>query len=164
MAKNRQQLELEAEELGLDPTEYSTNAELAEAIDAENKDNSDTENNEETPKETEPVAKVEVPSPPANVSEGETHVYEPGVGEVRVGGGQPSDEVQFTEATPEAESMINDGKGFRTTKAVRFNINGKDYAGTSFSFDSDEETEARKQMLVERYGSNIIAPDEEEVE
>lgn len=98
-------------------------------------------------------------NPTEDKSVGEKHVYEPGVGEVRVGGKQPSDEVQFTEETPEMRKTK--GKTFETTKEVTFNINGKEQKGTSFTFDSVDEAVSRRKMLVDRFGPTIIKAEEE---
>lgn len=46
--------------------------------------------------------------------------------------------------------------GFETTEFVSFRINGKLFEGTTFVFETKEEGDARKKMLVERFGESII--------
>lgn len=45
---------------------------------------------------------------------------------------------------------------FETTRNVSFTVNGVVTEGTEFIFDSKEIMEARKKMLVERFGVGII--------
>ena len=66
-----------------------------------------------------------------------------------------------TEFSTNSEEEAPQVFGFQTTKSVSFNVNGKGYGGTSFEFESAEVAEARKQMLVERFGTGIIKENNE---
>jgi len=111
MAKNRTQLEKEAIELEIDFSDFETNAEFSEAIEA---------------------AKADAIAAASADSEDE---------EPKEGKRKNKKAEEFT---------------LETTKSVSFTINGKKQEGVKFSFESAEVFEARKQMLIERYGAGVI--------
>jgi hypothetical protein len=73
---------------------------------------------------------------------------------------QPETEEITRGALPtESEKEVVDKKEefkFVTTQPVSFNINGKLFEGTEFSFETKELAEDRKQMLIRSYGEGII--------
>ncbi len=66
-------------------------------------------------------------------------------------------EVKKKEEKQSVKEVVHESPNvsFETTEKVEFNINGQKFEGTHFSFPR-EVVEARKKMLVEAYGKDII--------
>lgn len=127
MAKNRAQLDEEAKELGIDPSAFETNAQVQVAIDAKKAD-AESQDTGDRPVNTDTDAE--------NPQDDQEDIKAP------------------MESTEQEEEDV-DGVKVKTTKVVRFQVNGETFEGTEFVFP-EEVAEARKQMLVERYGAGVI--------
>lgn len=128
MAKNRTQLEEEAKELGIDASTFEKNSQFEEAIAAKKAEEADNGEGDIGGNGDRPV----------NTDDDLEN---------------PQDDQEDIEAPMEPEE--GEGVTIKTTQVVRFQVNGETFEGTKFNV-APEVAEARKQLLIERYGAGVL--------
>lgn len=148
--KNLEQLQEEAKSLNLDPADYDGKAELQEAIEdakAAKGEEKQVPNEADIKKaDQETPSDSQAPSEKTGVTTTES-IKEPAEK-------LASKSKKAEKGSPEAT--------FETSKPVSFIIDGEKFEGTVFTFPDAETAKSRKDMLVERYGAEIIKEDVKE--